>query len=916
MTTRRRTASLLVLAGIVMGIAGIQGLLAPVSAYTEKQQFVLAPESFGPQSGLAWIAPFEAEGFPASGPGQVSALVMYEDDAPLPRRDNHKFIRDQGGGSFSHWGTKVYLSTSDGSDPRDNGRTYRLVERHAEASALRAAVGYIAAAGAVLALVGLLMAPGLRNGTVVAAAVLAAYASVSLNVPMTSMRRAVAVAGEQAAAQQVHTVRDVARVGNVTYLEPSAFESLRPLPPPRPAMTLELTTEGTTENGVLRMDGKTGRITGTLPGELRAARLAEVLVAGVIAEGTRLTLDVSRTDNVVKTTSFEIPVQPSPERQVLRVVRPLGLYNGGSKSEVVSVTLRGVSGESALCRIDSMTLVDEFEMYRAEGSGEERFQVERTARPAVWQSVPGSFQVPAAGAVGDLLKGSLALRHPDHTLVANVRLEAESADGVTRVLDERVVSAGEGWHDFRLALGGPRPAALRLVCEQLPEGSVLAWAGLRLVDSSRPPQRVLITLMDTLRADMLQPYSSDAPPTPNLQAVANDGVVFENCISQCYWTRPSMTSLMSARYVQAAGVHSTQQRLPAAYPTVAEAFVDAGFYTVGTMSNSNAASDAGLERGWMETTERWVSKELTECDVYIRSLVEPRIEGLMEEDLVVYLHLMDAHGPYGPAEKPEGWVLPPGNRLEFDSTLDRPWNPEPTDASRVALYRDDVSRMDGGWGAFVGRTLDRWETGEGPDTILAVLSDHGEYLGEHGQWSHGYYGMFPEVVHVPLILRAPGKLPRGARFPGQVQNVDVGPTLLELAGVELPVASGWDGQSLLPAVLGGAHDRPALTSAGPSAALFAIYSEHGALLGNGNELENIIEAGGLHAAGSRLDDERSAVEQWLQSTVESGFRDTWTLYRQQGNAVRDALWSDVNQTASVIDPDAIRQLEEMGYLAR
>jgi hypothetical protein len=918
---RARLGLPLVIIGLLVGIGGLLGMMAPSSVYFTDHEYEVDLSLVNIDSERSWVMPYEIEGVAASDMERTSPLVMYEDDRPLVRQDNHGRLREEGLGLFSHWGKNLWFSTSDGSDPRENGRRYRMVHPRAEESSLRSWVGTLAAAGAVLTLIGLVMAPRVRSAVIVAVVVAAAFLYVRTDVRAVQLRETVSQARDQVFRQLPDEVRPVAQVGNVTRLAAEDFTAVGSLPPPTPPSAMDLAVEGETgDGGLLRMKGKKGSVTGTPPVEFRAHRLAEILVSGLIPEGRAIQLEVTYKANRSQTTSFQVPIEPSPEPQILRIVRPLGLYAGPNQGVIESVVLRAVADDdqTVLCRIDDVSLVDEIAMYRSSGWGEERFQVAKTMRQAWWQSVPGTFRVPLPAEGGSLLKGAVSLRAGPTKPAAT--LEVRRDDGVgAPVLLTCEVPPGEDWLEFRLELPEPRPASLLFTCSDLTDGGILALSGLRVVDTSRRPQRVMLTLMDTLRADMIQPYSESAPPTPHLNTLAEQGVVFENTISQCFWTRPSMASIMSSRYVQATGVHAANQRLPASYPTMIEAFAEAGFFTVGTMSNSNAASDAGLDQGWDEITEQWITKELIDADAYCRQFAEPRLADLMEEDLLVYVHLMDAHGPYGPGDMPEGWVQPEGKVLPFDKFLDREWVTEPTDAGRIALYRDDVRRLDQGWGEFLERMLTRWDDGDpdGRPAIVAVMSDHGEFLGEYDQWSHIYYNLLPEVVHVPLLIRAPGQLPEGVRVRSLTQNVDVAPTLLELAGIDQPTDDGWDGTSLVAAAHGASADRLAISSGGATAALFAIYGDECALIGRKQRLETIMASDGARWTDTRSSpDDESLLEDWVAKLVESSFLETWSVYRRQGNDVRDVLWSDVDQTASVIDPDALRQLEEMGYLER
>jgi arylsulfatase A-like enzyme len=192
----------------------------------------------------------------------------------------------------------------------------------------------------------------------------------------------------------------------------------------------------------------------------------------------------------------------------------------------------------------------------------------------------------------------------------------------------------------------------------------------------------------------------------------------------------------------------------------------------------------------------------------------PELERLasQKDPFFLFLRHMDPHAPY----------LPPGpfERMfysgdEFDSSnrsMEPVWGFKPfcdffadwmppglTDADYVtAQYDGAVAYMD----AAIQRILTRVdELGLADNTLIVVNGDHGETLYEHECW-FDHHGMYDNVLHVPLILRLPGKLPAGQRVSGYSLHQDLVPTILELAGLKRKVKIDFDGQSLLPLVAG------------------------------------------------------------------------------------------------------------------
>jgi arylsulfatase A-like enzyme len=183
------------------------------------------------------------------------------------------------------------------------------------------------------------------------------------------------------------------------------------------------------------------------------------------------------------------------------------------------------------------------------------------------------------------------------------------------------------------------------------------------------------------------------------------------------------------------------------------------------------------------------------------------------EPFFLFLHYIDVHAPYAP--DPRFVVGPPlrlpGGEVVDDVTLDRLYRKEgfdaPGAARRVqALYEAQILGIDESLRELV-RGLE--ERGLLRDAVLVVTADHGEAFREHGSTEHGW-NLYPEVIRVPLVAIAPGRIPAGVRVEAQVRSIDVAPTLLALAGVPLP--ERFDGRPFWP--LEGLEDRVAIARVG------------------------------------------------------------------------------------------------------
>ena len=315
------------------------------------------------------------------------------------------------------------------------------------------------------------------------------------------------------------------------------------------------------------------------------------------------------------------------------------------------------------------------------------------------------------------------------------------------------------------------------------------------------PTVVLIT-SDTHRADHVAAAGGPIDVrTPNLDELARRGVFFEDCFSSTNITNPSHVALMTGRHPRDTGIHSNYTPLSIDAPTLAEAFRDAGWQCFAAVSTPHLGDvGSGLGQGFdrMSTPrvpKRRVAETITAVERWL-----PDAEGL---PLFVWLHLFDAHTPYDPPGKFDRLYYPEG-KDPFDPSLPDPGIPAEYAEREFpglrdlefprAQYKAEVTYLD----EQLQRVLSHPRLGQG---ILALTADHGECLGEHGIfWDHA--GLYPESIHIPLIMTWPGA-PAGARVSAPVSQLDVGRTLLDLAGLE---QIAFAGESLVPRIL--SQDQP------------------------------------------------------------------------------------------------------------
>ncbi len=319
------------------------------------------------------------------------------------------------------------------------------------------------------------------------------------------------------------------------------------------------------------------------------------------------------------------------------------------------------------------------------------------------------------------------------------------------------------------------------------------------------PDVVLITV-DTLRRDKLSCVSESAPSTPALDALAADGLLFTNAWTVSSWTLPGMGTILTGMTPRALGV-TPRTGLPESAPTLAEAAWRAGWRTAAVAANPYLGYEYGFERGFESFDHTLVLEPLAPAgrSVLVREVTRYVLASSAPNDaerligrarrwlaavpddrpFLLWVHMMDPHLPYRlHADDPDRPQLPDHPWFADDRFFSLPEIREaeaiPADVATAveALYDGEVRHADRWIGALLDdlRASNRYD-----DTLIVVLSDHGEEFFEHGGFEHGHT-LMPEVSGVPLVVKLPGGREAGTRIDGARTLLDLVPSLCAEAG--------------------------------------------------------------------------------------------------------------------------------------
>ncbi len=328
----------------------------------------------------------------------------------------------------------------------------------------------------------------------------------------------------------------------------------------------------------------------------------------------------------------------------------------------------------------------------------------------------------------------------------------------------------------------------------------------------RRPNIVLFGI-DSLRADHMSCYGYKFHTTPHMDRFAEGGTLFENAFSPHIPTTSGYGSMLTGLDCFSTQVVALRHQGPMRPEarTLAEILRDNGYTTTSVGFEGNPGS-RGFDKyigfsGWGSWAEGRSPKAEN-----LNKVTVPELDRLaaQEQPFLLFLRHMDPHAPYLPPEPYErafyhGNECDPANKsmepvMSFKPFCDffASWMPPGISDKDyvIAQYDGAVAYMD----ACIKTLFTQMETlGILDDTIVVITSDHGETLYDHECW-FDHHGIYDNVLHVPLILRYPGKVPAGKRVSGYNQHKDLVPTLLDLAGIQTDTA--FDGASLMPMARG------------------------------------------------------------------------------------------------------------------
>ena len=391
----------------------------------------------------------------------------------------------------------------------------------------------------------------------------------------------------------------------------------------------------------------------------------------------------------------------------------------------------------------------------------------------------------------------------------------------------------EHWREFDIDLARFAGQKVKLVFETAgDEGAVGLWAT-PILTAARPSNKpnVLVYLIDTLRADHTSVHGYRRDTTPFLKQLGGEGVVFEDCQAQSTWTKPSVASLLTSLHTPAHGIQEFDDIIPRGAVTLAATLRRNGYVTASILGNPFPGRATGLERGVDHLMEypvvqrAWIRSERATDSAALNRVAFSWLDRHHDAPFYLYLHSTDPHAPYAPPASTESKFANPAETREFNRDSGKLRQVSGGFGGGAVFNRKQARAKGVDPDAWVRRAIDRYDgeiafndsnikilvekladLGILDNTLIVVVSDHGEEFLEHGWTTHGH-SLYSEVSHVLCLMWNPRLIPEPRRVSAPAQLIDVMPTVLDLLGIPPPEMI--EGESLKPLIGGQPFERTA-----------------------------------------------------------------------------------------------------------
>ena len=478
---------------------------------------------------------------------------------------------------------------------------------------------------------------------------------------------------------------------------------------------------------------------------------------------------------------------------------------------------------------------------------------------------------------------------------------------------------------------------------------------------------VVLVVMDTTRAD----EAFDSTVAPTLADISQEGTRVTEAISAAPWTLPSHASLLTGTHPSKHGAHAGHERLDGALPTLPEIFQDVGYETVCVSNNTWLSIESGFDRGFDSFQQMWqlvqstnalselvdvtdehryraVARKLLDGNpvantlnvLYRRFVREYSDDGakrttkwinrwIAERDdnqpFFLLVNYLEPHLEYSPPRRLATQYLPDSHT--YGEAMEIPQQPWEYLVGNVTLDDDDFEVLRGLYRAEIAYLDEQLaklrttlvEAGEWEDTVIVIMADHGENIGDHGLMDHQYC-LYDSLIHVPLVIHG-DIFSSGSDLTEPVSTVDLAPTLLDVVDIDAPQArEEFQGRSFHPHADAPPREFVVSEYMSPQPSMDALERHVGELPDHIYELDRSLRA--IRTTGHKLIRGSDGTTELYDLTMDPGetadiASENPDLLDELSGALDEWLntfeQADIDREIS-IDEARKKQLEELGYI--
>ena len=332
--------------------------------------------------------------------------------------------------------------------------------------------------------------------------------------------------------------------------------------------------------------------------------------------------------------------------------------------------------------------------------------------------------------------------------------------------------------------------------------AVATWWALSKSGSQRGRPHVILITVESVRTDHMASFGGERITCPNLDALAREGVAYDDAHTVTSWTLPAHASLFTGLYPAVHQTTGPESRLHDSYTTLAEILSEDGYQCAGIVSGPYLQKQHNLHQGfeYYDESPSEVDQERAHGDITnpeMAAALDDLVKNKRDSDrpLFLFAYFWDPHYDYiPPAPYNAMFITPTCESIDVTGyEASRTVHPDISEGQLeyvISQYDGELRCTDHYLGKFFALLKEKnlWD-----NSVIVVTSDHGEEFFDHGKKGHKN-NLYAETIHVPLIVKYP-KGGRSGRDPRLVSLVDIAPTILDLAGISVDVPL--QGRSLL-----------------------------------------------------------------------------------------------------------------------